>query len=102
MYDAWLGVDMNMHTPTQVLEAPDCVLAVVLMERTLSARFGDVYMGLGLPALQEGSGLDADGAGDDDGGLGGDGLDAALHSMKSTLLRCLHGFTPTDWQTSEM
>ncbi|EFJ52432.1 hypothetical protein VOLCADRAFT_86511 [Volvox carteri f. nagariensis] len=100
----------RLHLRCQVLESPDCVLAVLLMERTLSGRFGDSYMGLGLPPMPEGTGLGDEGEGDEsmewqlDGGGGGshaDSVDASLQCMKGTLARCLRGFTPIDWQVTE-
>ncbi|PNH05109.1 hypothetical protein TSOC_008672 [Tetrabaena socialis] len=87
----------RLHLRHQVLEAPDCVLAVLLMERTLACRFGDAYMGLGLPPLPEGAGLEDEGD-DDDGDMGGgqggaDTVDAVLQTHCGTLARCLKGFT---------
>ncbi|KXZ43265.1 hypothetical protein GPECTOR_96g731 [Gonium pectorale] len=106
----------RLHLRQQVLEAPDCVLAVLLMERTMSCRFGETYMGLSLPPLPEGpsfGGPDADaadamddntsgffcGRGGGGGGGGGDSVDATLKSMLATLARCLRGFAPSlAWQ----
>ncbi|KAG2431246.1 hypothetical protein HYH02_013380 [Chlamydomonas schloesseri] len=66
----------RLHLRSQVAEAPDCVLAVLLTEATLACRFGEGYMGLGLPPLQAllaaGSGWGAGGGGGGGGGYGED------------------------------
>ncbi|KAG2431248.1 hypothetical protein HYH02_013382 [Chlamydomonas schloesseri] len=62
----------RLHLRSQVAEAPDCVLAVLLTEATLACRFGEGYMGLGLPPLQA---LLAAGSGWGCGGGGGYGED---------------------------
>ncbi|GIL71520.1 hypothetical protein Vretifemale_1886 [Volvox reticuliferus] len=86
--------------PSQVLEEPDCVLAILLVERTLEARFGDTYMRLALPPFLEATWLGDDGepGGEAMVGDSSDSVDAALRRMKGSLGRCLRIFTPIDSQ----
>ncbi|MEW5302833.1 MAG: hypothetical protein WDW36_005576 [Sanguina aurantia] len=44
----------------QVMVCPDCVFAVLLVEDHLACRFGDAYMGLGLPRLSPRAGNSMD------------------------------------------
>ncbi|GIL96883.1 hypothetical protein Vretimale_2623 [Volvox reticuliferus] len=90
----------RLHLRRQVLEEPDCVLAILLVERTLEARFGDTYMRLALPPFLEATWLGDDGepGGEAMVGDSSDSVDAALRRMKGTLGRCLRGFTPIDSQ----
>lgn len=83
----------------QVLAAPDCVLAVLLMEESLGCRFGDAYMRLGLPPLPDGAeGADGvEGEEGEGGGGPGSGIDGALAALGPVLGRLLQGFASGGW-----
>ncbi len=77
-----------------MLAAPDCALAVLLMEESLGCRFGDAYMRLSLPPLPDG----AEGAdGVEEEGQGGGGIDGALAALGPVLGRLLQGFASGGW-----